>query len=52
MIISSIPGGGRILIADQFKAGILPAFLLAGALMFTVWLVAVRRGYPTGQFPE
>ncbi|GLK64431.1 TRAP transporter large permease subunit (plasmid) [Paracoccus kondratievae] len=51
MIIYSISGGGRISIADLFTAGIIPGLLLALALSFTAWIVAVRRGYPTEPFP-
>ncbi len=51
MIIYSISGGGRISIADLFTAGIIPGLLLALALSFTAYIVAVRRGYPTEPFP-
>jgi tripartite ATP-independent transporter DctM subunit len=51
MIIYSISAGGKISIADLFTAGILPGLLLALALMVTAYLVARRRGYPTGTFP-
>ncbi|MEK1890963.1 MAG: TRAP transporter large permease [Phyllobacterium sp.] len=51
MIIYSISGGGRISIADLFTAGIIPGLLLAVALMIAAYLVARKRGYPTGVFP-
>jgi tripartite ATP-independent transporter DctM subunit len=51
MIIYSISAGGKISIADLFTAGILPGLLLAAALMVTAYIVARRRGYPTGIFP-
>ncbi|MBC8129458.1 MAG: TRAP transporter large permease [Rhizobiaceae bacterium] len=51
MIIYSIAAGGNVSVADLFTAGILPGLLLAGALMLTAWIVAKRRGYPTGIFP-
>ncbi|WP_164159362.1 TRAP transporter large permease subunit, partial [Stenotrophomonas maltophilia] len=46
MIIYSLAAGGNISMADLFTAGIVPALLLAVALMITAYIVAVRRGYP------
>lgn len=38
-------------IAELFAAGILPGFLVCFLLMFTAYLIAVRRGYPVeGEF--
>ena len=51
MIIYSLSGGGRISIADLFTAGIIPGLMLALALMFTAYVVARKRGYPTEPFP-
>jgi tripartite ATP-independent transporter DctM subunit len=51
MIIYSISAGGNISVADLFTAGIVPGLLLALALMFAAYVVAVRRGYPHGVFP-
>ncbi|MEF2552772.1 TRAP transporter large permease [Aurantimonas sp. A2-1-M11] len=51
MIIYSISAGGSISIADLFTAGIVPGLLLAAALMFVAWRVAIRQGYPTETFP-
>jgi tripartite ATP-independent transporter DctM subunit len=51
MIIYSLAAGGTISIADLFTAGVIPGLMLCAALMLTAWLVAVRRGYPAGEFP-
>ncbi len=51
MIIYSLSAGGNLSIADLFTAGIVPGFMLCGALMAAAWVVAVKRGYPAGIFP-
>jgi tripartite ATP-independent transporter DctM subunit len=51
MILYSIAAGGNVSVADLFTAGVIPGILLAGALMFTAWWVAVKRGYPADPFP-
>jgi tripartite ATP-independent transporter DctM subunit len=51
MIIYSIAGGGKISIADLFTAGIIPGLILAACLMVAAYFVAVRRNYPTEDFP-
>jgi len=51
MILYSIAAGGNVSVADLFTSGVIPGLLLAGALMFTAWWVAVKRGYPADPFP-
>ncbi len=51
MIIYSLSAGGNLSIADLFTAGIIPGLMLAAALMVAAYVVAVKRGYPTGVFP-
>ncbi len=51
LIIYSIAAGGSVSIVSLFLAGILPGVLLGLALMAATWLVAARRGYPSGAFP-
>ena len=45
MILFSAAAGGGISITALFSAGIIPAGLLALAVMATAWMIAVRRGY-------
>jgi len=51
LILYSAAAGGGLSIADLFAAGIVPALLMTVVLMFTGWLVAVRRGYGVEIFP-
>jgi len=51
MILYVIAAGGAISVADLFTAGLIPGLLLMLAIMFTAWVVAVRRGYPREKFP-
>jgi tripartite ATP-independent transporter DctM subunit len=51
MIIYAAAAGTGVSVADLFLAGVLPGLATGLLLMFTAWAVAVRRGYPAGQFP-
>ncbi len=51
MILYSASAGGTVSISDLFAAGIVPALILAAALMVTAYLVARRRGYAAEAFP-
>ena len=51
MILYSASAGGGVSISDLFAAGIIPALMLAGALMVTAYVMARRRGYAAEPFP-
>lgn len=51
MILYSASAGGGVSISDLFAAGVLPALLLAAALMVTTYVIARRRGYASEAFP-
>lgn len=51
MIIYSVAAGGSVSIVSLFLAGVAPGILLGLALMAVTYLMAVRRGYPSGSFP-
>jgi tripartite ATP-independent transporter DctM subunit len=51
MIIYAAAAGVSISVADLFMAGIGPGLLTGALLALVAWLVAVRRGYPAGEFP-
>ncbi len=51
MIIYSIAAGGSVSIVSLFLAGIVPGLLPGLALMVVTYVIAARRGYPSGAFP-
>jgi tripartite ATP-independent transporter DctM subunit len=51
MILYSASAGGGVSISDLFAAGVIPALLLAVALMVTAYAVARVRGYAAEAFP-
>lgn len=51
MILYSASAGGGVSISDLFAAGVVPAGILAVALMVTAYAVARRRGYASDPFP-
>lgn len=51
MIIYSAASGIGVPIGDLFLAGVFPGLVTAAMLGVVTWLVAVRRGYPRGEFP-
>jgi C4-dicarboxylate transporter DctM subunit len=50
MIIFAVTTG--VSVGDLFLGGIIPGLMMAAALMTTAWLLAVRRGYPSGSRPS
>lgn len=51
MIIYAAAAGVSVSVADLFLAGVLPGILTGILLAAAAWVIAVRRGYPKGQFP-
>jgi tripartite ATP-independent transporter DctM subunit len=51
MIIYAAAAGVSVSVADLFMAGVLPGILTGILLAVTAWFIAVRRGYPRGEFP-
>lgn len=51
MIIYAAASPVSVSIGYLFLAGVVPGLLAGAALMFAAWRVAVKRGYPKGEFP-
>jgi len=51
MIIYSLAAGGKVSIAALILAGLMPAGLLMGCMLVAAYMVAIKRGYPAGNFP-
>ncbi|OLF71017.1 C4-dicarboxylate ABC transporter permease [Maricaulis sp. W15] len=51
MIIYAAAAGVGVSIGELFVGGIVPGLLTGATLMVAAWLVAVKRGYPKGEFP-
>jgi tripartite ATP-independent transporter DctM subunit len=51
MIIYAASSPVSVSVADLFLAGVIPGLLAGFALMFVAWRVAIKRGYPKGEFP-
>ncbi len=51
MIIYALAAGGSVSIGALIAAGLLPAAVLTVCLLVAAYLVAVKRGYPAGEFP-
>lgn len=51
MIIYSLAAGGKVSIAALIVAGMVPAAILTLCMLVAAYLVAIKRGYPSGAFP-
>ena len=51
MIIYAAAAGSGVSVGKLFLAGVAPGILTGLALMVAAYVVAVRRGYPRGEFP-
>lgn len=51
MIIYSLAAGGTVSIGSLIAAGVVPALVLTACMLVAAYAVAVKRGYPAGQFP-
>lgn len=51
MILYALAAGGGISITSLFIAGVVPGIILCLCLSLAAYIIAVRRGYPTGRFP-
>ena len=51
MIIYALAAGGSVSIGALIAAGLLPAAVLMVCMLVAAYLVAVKRGYPSGTFP-
>jgi tripartite ATP-independent transporter DctM subunit len=51
MILYAVAAGGGISISQLFMAGVVPGTVMCVCLAVAAYLIAVRRGYPSEQFP-
>lgn len=51
MIIYAAAAGVSVSVADLFLAGVVPGIVTGIFLAIAAWAVAVKRGYPKGEFP-
>ncbi|MEO8102124.1 MAG: TRAP transporter large permease [Betaproteobacteria bacterium] len=51
MIIYSLAAGGKVSIGSLIAAGVVPALVLTVCMLVAAYVVAVKRGYPAGDFP-
>ena len=51
LIIYTLAAGGKVSIAKLILAGLIPALVLTLCNLAAAYFVAVKRGYPAGEFP-
>jgi len=51
MIIYALAAGGKVSIGALIASGVVPALVLTICMLVAAYVVAVRRGYPAGEFP-
>ena len=51
MILYAVAAGGGISISSLFLAGVVPGVLMCLCLAAAAYVIAVKRGYPSEQFP-
>ncbi|MDB5998488.1 MAG: hypothetical protein JWP52_187 [Rhizobacter sp.] len=51
LIIFALAASGKVSIAALILAGVVPALILTVCNLLAAYLVAVKRGYPSGTFP-
>ncbi|SNS14752.1 TRAP transporter, DctM subunit [Noviherbaspirillum humi] len=51
MVIYAFAAGGAASISSLIMAGVVPSLVLMACMLAAAYLVAVKRGYPAGQFP-
>ncbi|MED5621858.1 TRAP transporter large permease [Ideonella sp. BN130291] len=51
MIIYTLSTGGKVSMGHLILAGLIPALILTLCNLAAAYLVAVKRGYPSGKFP-
>lgn len=51
MILFAVAAGGGISISQLFLAGVVPGIVMCVCLAVAAYMIAVRRGYPSEEFP-
>ncbi|UOA29438.1 TRAP transporter large permease [Pseudosulfitobacter sp. DSM 107133] len=51
MILFAVAAGGGVSVSQLFLAGVIPGILMCLCLGIVAWWIAVKRGYPSEEFP-